>query len=158
MADDPATQAARTLTATANNIRAAHRTAPNAAGLIAKNVFLDEAKTATGGSGRLRNVGKSGAELGVGYEVTVNADGARVILRARGPWGIVEKGHKAYEIRPKRRGGKRALSFEGKAFAVVHRSAKSSAKEPWSKGSDKVPDKVSQGLALRYARAATSAW
>jgi hypothetical protein len=156
VAEDPAHKAARILAKSAANLKDAHRSAVTDAALEAKKILLDEANKVASG-GRLRNVGRSGAKLGVGFEVSTSGSGARAIVKARGPWQLVERGNRPHVIRPRRRRGKRALSFDGRAYASV-RHPGTRGKEPWAKGQAKAGPKVAKILATRYIRAVGSAW
>jgi hypothetical protein len=56
-----------------------------------------------------------------------------------GFWALIEKGAKPHIIKPRRRGrrgagGKKALSFDGGAFAIVHHPGTGSIGKPWEIG------------------------
>jgi hypothetical protein len=156
VATAPAAKAAQVLKQTADNIKNAHKTAANAAGQAAKKELLDQAAKVSSG-GRLRNVGKSGAKLGVGYEVSTLGNGARLTVKAKGPWQIVESGNRPHRIGPRKKGGRRAVSFGGRAYArVQHPGTK--GKRPWEKGEKAAAPKVEKILAEKYIKAVSSAW
>lgn len=70
-------------------------------------------------------------KLGAGYEIT----GGTAVIKARGPWGIVEKGSKPHQIRPKRRGRKAVVVVPGRGvFAHVSHPGHRSLGHPWEKG------------------------
>lgn len=60
----------------------------------------------TGGDGRLSNVGRRGSRLGVAS--TVTPSGPSAIVRATGPWQIVENDTRAHRITSKYAGSTRA--------------------------------------------------
>lgn len=153
MPEDPAHKAQRILNQSASNLKAAHRTAITAGAMEAKKIFLDEADKVSSG-GRLRNVGRSGAKLGVGFEISTAGSGARAVVKARGPWQLVERGNKPHAIHPRK---KRALSYGGRAYARV-RHPGTKGKRPWEKGQAKAGPKVSKILSTRYIRAVGNAW
>lgn len=70
-------------------------------------------------------------KLGAGYEIV----GSTAVIKARGPWGIVEKGSKAHPIRPKRRGKKAAVVVPGRGvFAHVNHPGHRLLGHPWEQG------------------------
>jgi hypothetical protein len=88
---------------------------------------------AAGAPARLRNVGKSGAKLTVRY--TLEGD-SLARMKAVGPWPLVEVGSKPHTIRPKKKGGRKAiLTPSGPRASVQHPGTK--AKRLWSKGVEK---------------------
>jgi len=94
------------------------RRATGEAALAAKVVMLAEAAAAN--SSRLSGVGKSGAKIGVGFNVRGGVN-ATAIVSYRGPAHLANNPRKGgYEIKPKTRGrnAKRALSFNGSARAT----------------------------------------
>jgi len=74
-------------------------------------------------------------KLSAGYEIV----GSTAVIQARGPWGIIEKGTRAHEIRPKRRGGRgrrrAAVVVPGRGvFAHVRHPGAKSSGHPWEQG------------------------
>src|SRR5215471_5095637 len=81
--------------------------AGNRVGQMAKREAKATAAEVTGGSGRLRNMGR-GTTLSSGYDLANRGTQMTLKLRPPGPWIIFEQGAKGHEIRPKRsrmRGG-----------------------------------------------------
>lgn len=161
MPTDPARQAAETLARAAAALRDAHKSALNAAALEAKKTLLAEVAKVSS-SGRLRNVGRSGANLGVGYEVNVSPSGGKATMRARGPWHFVERNIGRHLIGPRRRRGRKAaLKFPDGGIRrgpIDHPGVKRQRKEPWSKGERAAGPKVEKIMAERYIRAVGRAW
>ncbi len=120
---------------------------------VAKMATIATATTATGGDLRLKNAGRNGARLGVGYEVTRSGDDARARVRARGPWQLVEHPIKPHVITSRYAGGSRksraarvqagkplgggrraiVMSPYGPRRFVKHPGVRS-PKRPWAKG------------------------
>lgn len=89
----------------------------------------------TGGTNRLRGVGRSGAKLGVGFDVK-GTQKPTALVAARGPWHLIEYPSAGHDIpRRRRRGAKRALA--GPNFgpvARVHHPGVKRPHQPWAKG------------------------
>ena len=51
-----------------------------------------------GSPSRLRNVGKTGRNLGVRYTVDTYPDGAKALIFATGPWQIIERDTRPHQI------------------------------------------------------------
>lgn len=117
----------------------ANRAAINAAALIVTREIRTRTAAATGGDMRLSGVGKRGARVGVGYDVKGDRN-ATALIRARGPFHLVERDVKPHDIKlrrdtGKRRSGPRALRMKNLGFA---RSAKnaggSKGRRPFERG------------------------
>lgn len=52
---------------------------------------------------RLRNVGKSGRNLGVTYTISGSGESAEARVRATGPWPLIEENVPEHAIRPKKK-------------------------------------------------------
>jgi hypothetical protein len=131
----------------------ASKVAVSAGALRAKKVIEAERAKAVP-SGRLRNVGKSGGKLGVRYTLIGGDLKPVAIVRATGPWQIIEGDTKRHTIGPKgtrRRAasGRRAVRMPDGSFrrTVVHPGTK--GKHPFRKGVEKA--NVPVGKAMREA-------
>lgn len=82
-------------------------------------IFAAEAAAATGGDGRLSNVGANGAALGVKTSVTTKENASLVTFKASGPWQLVEYPIKPHVIASKRYTGPR--KGRGERVAAGHR-------------------------------------
>jgi hypothetical protein len=77
------------------------------AGAAGKQSALEAARGDLGGDMAMSNLRKGKAKLSAGYDAV---GGTEVAINFRGPWKLAEAGrHKSGAIRPKKRGGKRAL-------------------------------------------------
>ncbi len=164
----------RTVDGFANKIRSygeaaqkGARVAVEKAAFEMKASIVAEAKSATGGDmlishlGSKRSIGAGGARLSVVYDIK-GTNHPVALVRAVGPWGLVEHGAKAHEILPKLKritgtgasrarrqrdlslafGARGALSGSkpmkvpgsprGYAYRVRHPGTK--GKKPWAKG------------------------
>lgn len=116
MSSSPDQLAAR-LQSAGRGITRANRVGVEKACLAGKGVMLAALDAAGGGKG-LRGVGRSGARVGVRYDVRgfQNPVG---ILRYTGPVHLLNNPTKAHDIKNRRRGGKRALSPSGNPWAAA---------------------------------------
>lgn len=83
-------------------------------------------------NGKLRGVGKRGAKIGVRYDVA----GAKALVRATGPFQLIERDTKAHRI-PKVRGArarKRLVVIPGVGVRAWAQSPGTKGKHPWEKG------------------------
>lgn len=139
MPSSPSAQVARRMSKLAREVREAEKTAVNRASLEAKTVHLAELHKVVP-SGRLRNVGRSGTRLGVRYDVK-GATNPTALLRATGPWHLVENPIQAHtiKVRTRRRGGVRAKALAtpyGPRMSVQHPGVNRTS-GPWKRGAQK---------------------
>jgi hypothetical protein len=87
-----------------------------------------------GGTRRMSGVGRSGARIGVGYDVK-GLSNPTAIVKARGPLHLLEYGTRPHRIEP-RRGGARALRVPAarRGFAMHVNHPGTTGKYPWAKG------------------------
>lgn len=121
------------LRAVGSELERANSTAGARAAMVMKRTMEVERDKAAPG-GRLRNVGKSGARLGISYTITGTRD-LLIRFTATGPWPLLERVVHGHTIRPRRRRGTRAVSTPFGPRAVVHTSD-THPKKPWEKGVD----------------------
>lgn len=86
-------------------VAAGRKDAVNKAALEAKNTILDQLDTVVP-SRRLRNVGSSGAKLGIGYDIK-GFQNPTALVQARGPWQFIEYDNAPHWITSKYGGGSR---------------------------------------------------
>jgi hypothetical protein len=101
--------------------------AVGAAALAVKKAIL------AGAPSRLRGVGKRGARLSVRYDVKNGV----ALVRAVGPWQLIENDTKAHDIFPKKRrarGGKRVAVLTPQGPRASAHSRGTRGKHPWAKG------------------------
>lgn len=102
----------------------------NAAALHTKRSV--EAEMASAGVGkRLSGVGTRGARIGVRYDVK-GTDNPVALVRATGPFHLVERSTKAHAITPKKRG--RRVAARKKALNIPGVGARASAQHPGTRG------------------------
>lgn len=85
------------------------------------------------GTGKLRGVGRKGARIGVRYDQTA---GGAVLVRATGPFHLLESDTKAHRI-PLQRGArarKRVVVIPGVGVRSFVNHPGSKGKHPWAKG------------------------
>lgn len=83
---------------------------------------------------RLQGVGKKGARIGVRYDTTT--DKSSVVVRATGPFHLIESDTKAHQI-PKQRGArarKRYVNIPGVGVRASANHPGTKGKHPWEKG------------------------
>lgn len=104
-------------------------------------------------NGKLRGVGKRGAKIGVRYD----ALGDKALVRATGPFHLIERDTKAHPI-PKKRGArarKRVVVIPGVGVRAWANHPGTHGKHPWEKGVvAAIPiQRKAQGIALRQSLA-----
>lgn len=124
---------ARKVNAAAASIARGRKEAVAEAALVMKRSVEQQRDRATG-DGRLSGVGRSGAKLGVRFDLKGSMN-PTALLRALGPWQLIERKTSAHKIRPRKRRGKRAIAFGGIARAWAQHPG-TRGKEPWAKGID----------------------
>lgn len=115
--------------------------AMNKVAFAAKTILLGELGSAVGSDLKLSGVGKSGVKLGVRYDVKGRTN-ATALLKATGPWQLIERDTKPHTIRPRsrrRKAGKKALAINGEVRASAQHPG-TRGKEPWAKGRRKVEE------------------
>ena len=103
------------------------RKAVESAALVTKRTILD------GSPARLRGVGTRGARLGVRYDVKGEQNPV-AIVKAVGPWQLIENNTRAHDIKPKRRRSpkKAILTPQGPRRSAHHPGTR--GQHPFAKG------------------------
>lgn len=152
MASNVGRSAALRLRKIAAEVEKAQRSAVSHAALEAKTAHLDALRRVVP-SARLRNVGKSGARLGVRYDIK-GTQNPTALVRATGPWHLIENPIKAHEIRPRRRrGGRRAVLTPDGPRAVVQHPGVRNPKRPWQSGRPVAEERVKRIVGRTYVDA-----
>jgi hypothetical protein len=125
--------------ATASGLRQMNASAVGAVALRSKNLLLNELTKAIGSDHRMSRVGRKGARLGVRYDVK-GTDNATALVRATGPWQLIEGPTKPHEITSKAgrrgRGRRKPISTPyGPRMSAQHPGTR--GKHPWQKGKAK---------------------
>jgi hypothetical protein len=81
-------------------------------------------------SGRLRNVGKGGAKVGVRYKLHGTSASPTAIVEATGPWQIINNPAVAHVIVPKK---KKALHFGSSLFRASVQHPGHRGKQTWQR-------------------------
>ncbi len=118
---------------------------------------------ASGAPDRLRNVGKKGAKLGVRYTIRGEGSNVSALVKATGPWPLIEENIPAHLIGPKKkkrgarsgRGG--GVVVNGGVFRLVHHPG-TKGKHPWAKGVTKAEPVVAKEMSKRTANIAAAAF
>lgn len=152
-------QVSHRLNRTATAVEQANVRAVSRAALIAKREIESERDKAVGSDGRMSHVGRSGAKLGVRYDVR-GVKNPVAVVKATGPWPLIERPIGAHSILPRRakgsrrRGGKRALTIagaDGPRASARHPGTR--GKQPWRKGVDSATPKVRAELQQTVVKA-----
>lgn len=98
--------------------------------LLATNTIRVELR-ATVPSGRLSGVGRRGARLSVGFDAPSSTTNPQAVVRARGPWQLIESNTRPHTIKRRRRRALAGRGF-GPVASVDHPGTK--GKHPWTKG------------------------
>lgn len=109
-----------------------HRTVEVAALAVKASVTAQMAAAGVNG-GRLRGVGKRGAKIGVRYDITDK----KALVRATGPFHLIERDTKAHRIPRERkttRAKKRTVNIPGVGLRAYAEHPGTSGKHPWKKG------------------------
>jgi hypothetical protein len=111
--------------------------------------------SATHGSNRLSGVGRKGAKLSVGFDMKGSGN-PTALVRARGPYHLIESDTKAHVIIPRRR--RRALAGNGfgPVASVQHPGTK--GKRPWAKGLAASPPAVTKAVQVVGEKAVKKAF
>lgn len=116
-------------------VGAVPRSATRQVCMEAKKIMAASLAAAGAPSQRLRNVGKRGARLGVWWDVKDFGANTIGVIRATGPWQIIEWDTAPHQIpRQRRRGRTRYVRFPdgGVRRSVQHPGTR--GKRPWAKG------------------------
>src|SRR5687768_13793178 len=102
------------------------------AALAVKTSVLSQLQVAGVTDGKLRGVGKRGAKIGVSFTVT----GHTAIVKATGPFPLIESDTKAHRIPRERgkRGRKRYAVIPGVGVRAFANHPGTKGKHPWRKG------------------------
>lgn len=127
-------------------VRGAARDGVGKAALLVKTSVLSQLPTT-----RLRGVGKRGAKIGVRYDIK-GTQNPTALVRATGPFQLIERDTKAHKIEPKkRRSGKRAIvTPQGPRAWAFHPGTK--GKHPWEKGVQLAIPKVRTTMVSEQAK------
>jgi hypothetical protein len=133
MADSISTFLSKTVKMTEELQHLEHRTVEIGAQAV-KDAVLSEMKSAGVKDNRLRGVGKKGTKVGVHYAF---GDEKTAIVRATGPFHLIERGTRPHRI-PKEVRGKRArrrvFFMPGIGFRAFANHPGTKGKHPWNKG------------------------
>jgi hypothetical protein len=130
--------------------RLEHRMVETAALAVKRSVTAQMVAAGVKG-GRLRGVGKRGARIGVRYDIKDK----KALVRATGPFHLIERDTKAHRV-PKQRGvraRKRVVVIPGVGVRAYANVKGTKGKHPWEKGVDAaIPvQHMAQGVALHQA-------
>lgn len=116
---NPGAEITRRLLLIAANVEVSDHDALNQASLVVKKSLVAAAQRDAGG--RMRNVGRRGVKLNARYDIRERGNRLESVIRVvpPGPWSMLSYGTRPHEIRPRRRSGKKAVSFDGEAFRKV---------------------------------------
>jgi hypothetical protein len=102
--------------------------------MVKKSVQAELVRVGVRG-GRLRGVGKKGARIGVRYDVK-GTKNPTALVRATGPFHLIERGTKPHTITPKKKGGAINIAGTGPRRFAKHPGTR--GKHPWAKGVNRV--------------------
>ncbi len=112
---------------------------------IVKNDTIASAAAVTGGSLRLRGVkgkrGGRGARLGVTYKVEGSGSTTTAIVKAVGPWALIERDVKAHDVGVR---GQVLILPDGGFATGPFIAGGSRGKHPWKKGTAVAQPKVAR--------------
>lgn len=152
MADSLATFTLKTARMTTELTTLEQRTV-QIASLAVKNSVLAQMQAAGVTGGKLRGVGKKGAKIGVRYDQA----GKKSLVRAAGPFHLLERPTKPHRTPKERATGSRAkrkvVNIPGIGVRAYANVAGTKGKYPWAKGvaaAIPIQDKA-QGIALHQA-------
>lgn len=122
------------------------------ASLAVKNSVLAQMQVAGVDGGKLRGVGKKGAKIGVRYDIA----GKRSLVRATGPFHLLERPTKAHRTPKEAKSGRakrKVVNIPGVGVRAWANVAGTKGKYPWAKGvAAAMPiQNKAQGLALHQA-------
>jgi hypothetical protein len=143
---------ARKMNRVADELRRANETAIRAAAL-SMTTEVRKSIEAVAPGGKLRGVGTKGGRVGARFDMQ-GAD--KAVIKPTGAIALIEEDTKAHQIQPKGAGprsrgsGKKAVSFNGMAFASVQHPG-TKGKHPFAKGIE-----AGKPAAIRTVQTATS--
>jgi len=134
-------------------LRNLERNTVKVAALAVKTSVTAQMAAAGVKDGKLRGIGKKGARVGVRYDIT----GKTALVRATGPFHLIERDTRAHRI-PKQRGArarKRVVVIPGVGVRAYADHPGTKGKHPWAKGvAAAIPvQEKAQGVALGQALA-----
>lgn len=112
-------------------------------------------------SGRLSGVGRRGARLSVGFDPPKSDTNPTALVRARGPWQLIENPTRPHEIVPKRRRRTRnrrpaVLTPQGPRTRIMHPGTR--GKHPWERGVRSSEHLVRQAVQREFHHALVKAF
>lgn len=112
-------------------------------------------------SGRLSGVGKRGARLSVGFDPPKSDVNPTALVRARGPWQLIENSTRPHVIVPKRRRRVRTrrgavLTPQGPRARISHPGT--TGKHPWERGLRSSEHLVRQAVQREFHQALVKAF
>ena len=123
--------------------------------VITGSVFASMAARGLG-SHRLRNVGRGGARLGVRSTFTETGGSPGAIIKATGPWQIVEDNTHAHRIEPS---GDDVLALKiGDGFAAYADHPGTKGKHAWTTGVEAARKPVASTYQKEMAKVITTAF
>ena len=154
-----AAELARKLNAAGTTVVRANRTQVERVAIKVKRTAESERNRAVGSDGRMSNVGRNGARLGVRYDLSGNLANPSAVVRATGPWQLVENPSRPHVVtsryagstRARRsragiagpvqpgalRGGRRAVILTPWGYKRHARHPGTRGKRPWHKAIDR---------------------
>jgi hypothetical protein len=150
MADTVAQFVAKTGRMGGELTRLEHRTVEVAAQVVKRSVQVQMVGAGVKAN-RLRGVGKKGARIGVRYDI----DQKKALVRATGPFHLIENDTKAHRI-PKQRGARartRYAVIPGVGVRAYANHPGTKGKHPWAKGVEAAMpiQRRAQGIALHQS-------
>jgi hypothetical protein len=150
------------IAAASSALSKAQDTAVAAAALAMKRTIEASRNRAVGSDGRLSHVGTTGAKLGLGYALTGAGATRQALMRARGPWQLVEERTSPHTIggtRSSARARRKRSGFlafpDGNVRRSVHHPG-TAGKHPWKIGVAAGTPEVVTILRLANVTAVTS--
>jgi hypothetical protein len=126
------------------------------AALAVKTSVLGQLQVAGVKDGKLRGVGKRGAKVGVSFTVT----GHTAIVKATGPFPLIESDTKAHRIPRERgaRGRRRYAVIPGVGVRAFANHPGTKGKHPWAKGVAAAQPAAAKANQIALTQAMTKAY
>lgn len=103
---------------------------------------------------RLRNAGKNGARLGLNYVISGSPQDQVALIRARGPWQLIENRTSPHDIVPNRH---QALKI-GDGFAGLVHHPGTPGKHVWRDGTRRAESQLGRVYAKQMSAAISAAF
>jgi hypothetical protein len=129
----------------------------SAAALVITREVRQRTRAATGGDMRLSGVGLRGARVGARYDVR-GVENPVALVRATGPYHLLERDTRAHGIAPRKRRRTRALRFRDGTFAASVQHPGTRGRHTFEKSVDAKRDEAARAFEQKIVQSVEKGW